>query len=139
MINGFTLMIYCCNCEKEVSARLTDGKEIYPHRSDLANLPFWKCDSCDSYVGCHHKTKNRTRPLGVIASKEIKNARVHIHRVLDPIWKSGACSRRKLYKLLSDKLGYQYHTAEIKTINEARHVYRVIIDLKKELKSKEVA
>ena len=65
--------IYCCGCGKKVSPRLTSGKEVYPHRSDLIKLPFWKCDKCGNFVGCHHKTKNRTATLGVIATKEIKN------------------------------------------------------------------
>ena len=66
-------------------ARLTDGKEVYPHRSDLNSLPFWICDRCRNFVGCHHKTKNPTRPLGCIPNKEMKNARKHIHNLLDPI------------------------------------------------------
>lgn len=121
--------IYCCSCEKEVDARLTDGSEIYPHRKDLYKLPFWKCDNCGNYVGCHHKTKDRTRPLGVIPSKEIKGARKHIHALLDPIWKSGKIKRKELYKKLSDNLGYEYHTAEIKDIEEARKIYKLIKNL----------
>jgi hypothetical protein len=117
--------IYCCCCNKEVAARLTDGSEIYPHRRDLHFMPFWKCDQCGNYVGCHHKTKNRTRPLGYIPSPELKNARNHIHRLIDPVWKSKLCSRQMLYGKISKLLGYEYHTAEIKTIEEARKVYRV--------------
>ena len=56
--------IFCCGCQRKVDARLTNGEEMYPHRYDLANLPFWKCDVCQNFVGCHHKTKNRTKPLG---------------------------------------------------------------------------
>ena len=128
------MKIFCCTCNAEVSARLTDGKEIYPHRKDLYSFPFWKCDSCNNFVGCHHKTKNRTKPLGVIASKEIKNARIKIHEILDPIWKSKQLSRSELYRRLTDELGYQYHTAEIKTIEEARNIYQIILNIKKDLK-----
>lgn len=128
------MKIFCCTCNTKVTARLTDGKEIYPHRKDLYSLPFWKCDSCNNFVGCHHKTKNRTKPLGVIASKEIKNARIKIHEILDPIWKSKQLSRSELYRILTDELGYQYHTAEIKTIEEARNIYQIILNIKKDLK-----
>jgi hypothetical protein len=69
--------IYCCGCESAVQARLTDGREIYPHRPDLADLPFWKCDGCGNHVGCHHKTNDRTRPLGNIPTPEIRIARKH--------------------------------------------------------------
>ncbi|NTG07102.1 hypothetical protein [Rhizobium rhizogenes] len=60
--------LFCCGCQAEVSARLTDGKEIYPHRRDLHDLPFWKCDACKNFVGCHHKTANHTKPLGRMTS-----------------------------------------------------------------------
>lgn len=117
--------IYCCGCTKKIEARLTDGGEIYPHRQDLKSLPFWKCDICGNCVGCHHKTKNRTQPLGCIPTKEIKNARQHIHKLIDPIWKSGRMTRKQLYKRLSDELGWKYHTANIKSVEEARQVYRL--------------
>ena len=120
------MLIRCCGCENKAEARLTDGGEIYPHRPDLKSLPFWKCDSCGNYVGCHHKTKNRTQPLGCIPTPEIKNARQHIHRLLDPIWQSGKMKRKEIYKILSDRLGWKYHTANIRSVEEARKVYRII-------------
>ena len=103
--------IRCCACETKVQARLTDGREIYPHRPDLADLPFWKCDDCGNHVGCHHKTKNRTQPLGVIPTPELRNARQHIHRILDPIYESGRTTRKALYADLSERLGWKYHTS----------------------------
>ena len=39
------MLIYCCGCAQDVTARLTDGSEIYPHRLDLADIPFWVCDT----------------------------------------------------------------------------------------------
>ena len=118
--------IYCCGCGEKVQARLTDGGEIYPHRQDLYSLPFWKCDACGNYVGCHHKTKNRTAPLGCIPTPELKNARNYIHRLLDPIWQSGKMGRKEIYKKRSDELGWKYHTAQIRSVEEARKVYRIV-------------
>ena len=115
--------IYCCQCKSDVEARLTNGAEVYPHRSDLAALPFWKCDDCGNYVGCHHKTSKPTRPLGNIPNREIRNARQHIHRILDPLWKSGRMRRGAVYAKISDAIGYQYHTAEIRSLEDARRVY----------------
>ena len=125
-------MIYCCACAKDVDARLTDGKEIYPHRPDLKSLPFWKCDTCKNFVGCHHKTKNRTAPLGCIPTAEIKDARKHIHALIDPIYQSGLMTRKKLYELLSDAVGWEYHTAKIRTIEEARTAYKAALKIVKE-------
>lgn len=117
------MQIFCCQCQSKVAARLTNGAEIYPHREDLAALPFWRCDACKNYVGCHHKTSNPTRPLGNIPNSEIRNARQRIHRILDPLWQSGRLSRRAIYAELSEALGWKYHTANIKSVEEARTVY----------------
>ena len=88
------MKITCCGCGgKKVDARLTDGIEIYPHREDLYDLPFWKCDDCGNFVGCHHKTSNRTKPLGCIATKEVKAKRIGIHQIIDPLWQSGKHKR----------------------------------------------
>jgi hypothetical protein len=125
------MLIYCCACKREVKARLTNGSEIYRARKDLHSLPFWKCDRCKNYVGCHHKTANRTKPLGNIPTKELRNARQHIHAILDPLWRCKCqCNRREeIYKELSNKLGYDYHTAEIKDIEEARKVWHLIKEM----------
>lgn len=126
-------LIYCCGCEVKVEARLTSGCEVYPHRKDLHELPFWKCDTCGNFVGCHHKTDKPTTPLGCIPTPEIKNARRHIHAILDPLWQSGRISRKKLYELLSEKTGRQYHTAQIRSVEEAREVYKEVKRIQKTL------
>jgi hypothetical protein len=126
------MLIHCCGCGNKVDARLTAGDEIYPHRPDLYDLPFWKCDACGNHVGCHHKTKDSTRPLGNIATPEIKNARQHIHKLLDPIWKSGSRSRGSVYAEISRKIGREYHTGEIESIDEARRIYVIIKEIAQE-------
>ena len=123
------MIIYCCQCEKDVTATLTDGSEIYPHRPDLYLLPFWKC-SCGNFVGCHHKTKNRTAPLGCIPNKAIKAKRMQIHAVLDPLWKDGLMSRKDLYAKLTDTLGRQYHTADLRSIAECEIILKAIKGIK---------
>lgn len=122
------MKIYCCGCDKHVSARLTDGKEIYPHRKDLYNIPFWKCDECKNFVGCHHKTKQRTNPLGCIPTKEIRYVRSLVHGLLDPLWKEGKYSRKQLYAILDQKTGMKggYHTAKIRSTDEGMKVYELL-------------
>lgn len=124
-----SMEIYCCGCNEKVEARLTNGAEVYAHREDLSGLPFWRCDKCGNFVGCHHKTDNPTNPLGCIPTPEIKNARQHIHKLLDPLWESGKIKRSALYKQISDKIGWKYHTAKIRNIDEAREIYRVIKEI----------
>lgn len=123
------MTIYCTGCEKDVEARLTDGKERYPHRPDLYELPFWKCDTCGNYVGCHHKTPQPTKPMGCIATPEILNARKKIHALLDPLWKSGKISRGSAYRYVTHRIGYEYHNGEIRSVEEARTIYRIVAKL----------
>jgi hypothetical protein len=118
--------IYCCECEKIVNAKLTLGKEIYPHRNDLWNLHFWICDICKNYVGTHNKTNNKTKPLGVIPNKEIRQLRQQIHQILDPLWKNKNIKRNILYKKISEKIGKKYHSAEIKSKNEAIKIINIL-------------
>ncbi|ACL61715.1 zinc-finger-containing protein [Methylobacterium nodulans] len=106
----------CCGA----LARLTTGREIYPHRVDLARTSFWKCDTCQGHVGCHEGTH---QPLGTPATAEVRAARKAVHRVLDPIWQDAwrirayvgrpkrdrrriqCAARRRLYAYLAHRLG----------------------------------
>lgn len=124
-----TKAIWCAGCSKETSARLTNGAEIYPHREDLFALPFWKCDTCGNHVGCHYKSKRPTEPLGIIPTAKLRNARQHIHRLIDPVWQSGKLPRGKVYAMLSERIGKQYHTAEIRSIEDAREIYKAAREL----------
>ena len=121
--------IYCCECQHETVCQLVDGKEIYPHRTELQALPFWRCPACFNYVGCHNKTRYSTRPLGNIPTEEMRAVRSAIHREMDPLWKSGVLSRKKLYAYLSTVIGRTYHTAELRTLEEAQKVYVAVESL----------
>lgn len=128
------LLIYCCGCKRETRPRITNGEEIYPHREDLKDIPFWKCDRCKNYVGCHHKTIDRFRPLGNIPTPEIRRARNFIHEILDPIWKEGHMKRRQVYNFMAKKLRIpEFHTGDIRDIEEAREVYLIAKKLSESL------
>tara|TARA_R110000851_G_scaffold322318_4_gene488277 strand:- start:707 stop:1120 length:414 start_codon:yes stop_codon:yes gene_type:complete len=128
------LAIYCCGCGQDVAAFLTSGENVYSNREDLAKKPFWRCDQCRNFVGCHDKTKTPTKPLGCIPTPKIKNARRHIHKLIDPLWQNWPepfRARAWIYRWLSGKLGYQYHTAEIRSVEEARKIYKLCLSIKK--------
>jgi hypothetical protein len=120
------MIIHCCECNIFIEARLTNGEEIYPHRIDLYKLPFWICDKCSNYVGCHHKTKNRTMPLGSIPTPELRKERRYMHSILDPIWKSGKMKRKDIYAMISKKIGRDFHTADIRTTKEALEIFTLL-------------
>jgi hypothetical protein len=119
------MKIHCCQCQRKVRARLTNGAEIYPRSPSLAKLPFWACPDCGNYVGCHHKNGSGLVPLGYIATPELRSARQHIHALIDPVWKSGRMTRRAIYKAISEAIGREFHTAKIRSVEDAREVYRV--------------
>ena len=67
--------------------------------------------------------------MGVIASKEIKEKRIEIHNIIDPLFLSGKINRKELYKVISDRLGYTYHTANIKTTEEANKILQIVYSI----------
>lgn len=127
------MIIFCCTCNQDVEAELANGQFVYPRRADLYELPFWLCPTCHNSVGCHHKTSDRTKPLGVIPSIQIKNYRKQIHEIMDPIWKLGLMPRGKVYAKLSKSLDRPYHTAEIRTQGEAELIIEAIKQLRQEV------
>lgn len=129
--------IWCCQCGADVEARLTNGFEVYPGRRDLWEIPLWKCDACGNHVGCHyrhHEQAMRTRPLGVIPNAELSLARQHIHAKLDPLFRDGLTNRKHLYAELARFLGRRYHTSEIRSVDEARRVYRKVLEIERALR-----
>ncbi len=130
------LQLWCIECDQDVDAQLITGGDVYPHRRDLADLPFWQCPTCKHFVGCHHKTADRTKPLGCIPNAMMKVARGHIHRILDPLWRNRLIGRRELYEEIGRRIGDDdYHTAELRSIEGARRVYAVVREIADELKA----
>lgn len=130
-----TIRVFCCGCQKDVEPRLTTGSEVYPTRPDLAGLPFWRCDTCGNWVGCHHKTNARTRPLGNIPTAPLRSMRISIHGILDPLWKQGRMARGVVYRIQAKELGVaSYRTAEIRSIEEAHKVYDVVKRIARSMK-----
>lgn len=128
--------IYCVGCSEDVDAELVSGKEVYPHRSDLVDIPFWRCPVCHNFVGCHYKSANPTRPLGVIATKKLKRMRMAIHRQLDSMWRINGRKNKKLrgeiYRELSQRLGFDYHTGNIQSEEDAYKVLKILNEMKGE-------
>ena len=119
-----TRYIYCVHCQGHVDARLTNGKEIYPGLYALRKSAFYICDSCKNYVGCHKGRDHR--PLGCIPTPELRHARKLIHELMDPLWQQGLARRSEIYAALSKLIGREYHTAELRSVDEARVVYRFL-------------
>ena len=127
------MKIYCVACGSKVEVRLTDGSEIYPHRPDLASLPFWKHDVCGNYVGCHHNSDNPTKPKGDIPTPEVRSYRVTLHRLIDPLWQNGYIKRKHLYARMSQGMGFTYHTGNVRDRETFEKAYAVATSIKEGL------
>ena len=133
MPRGKTTELWCVSCGKNVRAKMVRGSKVYPHRPDLKHLPFWECPNCLNTVGTHYKSSDPLKPLGVIATKEMKAIRMDIHHLIDPIWKNQIMTRTQVYKFISARLGHEYHTGELRTVGEARKVLMIVGQLRKGL------
>lgn len=96
-------IVACPYCFKP--AELVTGKEVYPHRPDLAERKFYECRPCKAYVGVHMGT---TKPLGRLANAELRAAKQAAHAAFDPTWKGklpkqGA--RKAAYREMADRFG----------------------------------
>ena len=91
-------------------AKLVSGLDIYPHREDLTYLWFYACKPCNAWVGTHLKTGE---PLGTLANKKTRNARMRAHQWFDPIWKHKEMQRREAYFWLSRQLGIPFDDTHI--------------------------
>jgi len=95
------------------AAHLVSGDVVYPHRSDLAHLKFWRCAPCKAYVGCHRRgvwvhdalgdtvVSDGTLPLGSLANGPLRQLRTQAHAAFDGIWKSGSLGRDVAYAQLA--------------------------------------
>ncbi len=115
--------IFCVECNKEVIAVRVTGDIIYPHRRDLHLKRFFKCLDCDNYVGTH---RDSGKPLGVIPSKELRKQRMKIHELIDPVWKNGTMKRGEMYQKIKEFLGYEFHTAEIDSMEKAKDIFETL-------------
>lgn len=117
----------CAHCGSE--CRLTNGKEIYPHRSDLHALFFWKCDPCSAYVGCHKagmsdNNPEGKKPLGTAADAELRRLRQQVHSTVDPIWQNAkhrGRARQAVYKALTN-IGHRLGFVDIGTSFHSSHL-----------------
>lgn len=93
--------VMCSYCNKP--AKLKTGKQLYPHRPDLADIKMWVCIPCNARVGIYKNSKSLA-PKGTLANKELRILRIKVHELFDPMWKKGKRSRTQAYVWLSHKL-----------------------------------
>jgi hypothetical protein len=110
-------------------AKLVTGADVYPRMELIADKHFWKCDPCQSWVGCHPGTTN---PLGLLANAEHRIAKSVAHVAFDPLWKSRCMTRDEAYNWLAKAMGIHRRHAHIGwfTLEECRRVVELCSALK---------
>jgi len=73
------------------------GRDMYPTHSRLWTKHLYRCTPCDAHVGCH---PNTTTPLGTLANRPLRAARMAAHTAFDKLWQGGDMPRWAAYKWL---------------------------------------
>ena len=95
--------VVCPYCNKE--APWISNEEVYGKRYGKSYMCYW-CEPCDAYVGCHQNTRV---PLGIMANKFLRQQRMKIHRIIDPLWKSGEYTRKSIYGRITNEIRREFH------------------------------
>ena len=100
----------CPYCNKE--ALYLTSEQFYG-RDFGTNL--YVCFDCDARVGTHERTK---KPLGTMATKELRELRKQCHSLFDKMWKSGKLTRKQAYKWLQESMEISKSKAHIGMFDE---------------------
>lgn len=90
----------CVTDETQNSAEWDAVEEAYLSGHPI-DAPEWK-EACGAYVGMHPFTDI---PLGVLATKEMREARKRCKPAFIRLYASGKMSRNDAYKVLAEKMG----------------------------------
>ncbi len=96
-------------------AELVTGRDVYPHRPDLARVRLYRCEPCGAHVGCHRGTK---KPLGRLANASLRAAKMRAHAAFDPLWRGGTMRRGEAYAWLAKALGIDIRDCHIGMFDE---------------------
>lgn len=134
---------HCQHCN--VACIETLGIEIWPEAGpELAGKVLWRCPLCHARVGSHPDGS----PLGTAADKALRDARVHVHGLLDPIWQKAdlhpayaastkdvkglavirRTARRRVYRYLAAAMALDFQDCHVALmdIEECRVAWRTL-------------
>lgn len=111
------MTIICRYCNRP--AQLVTGDRVYPHRPDLRQHKFWRCAPCGAWVGVHPGTD---KPLGILATAELRRLKTLVHAALDPLWlkRPRRMKRGEAYAWLAKGLGITSDECHVGMFDEDR-------------------
>jgi len=96
-------MTICCSyCGDE--AKRVKGKALYPKHKYLWGKIYFRCEPCDAHVGTHDGTGE---PLGTLANKSLRMARMDAHQAFDQMWREHVVHRSFAYRWLRNRMGLE--------------------------------
>lgn len=102
------LSIVCDYCGQK--AALVKSSVIYgPTYPDFGLM--WYCKDCQAWVGTHENSKDH-KPLGRLANKELRTAKMQAHQAFDRLWRRKII-RDKCSKTKARKAGYAWLAAKL--------------------------
>lgn len=105
---------------------LVDNSVLYNGRSYGAWPWVYFCQACKASVGCH---PHSVYPLGTMATPKVRQARNALHKLLDPLWRSGQMTRSKLYAEVACRLDYPagraFHIGEL-SLEECQEAHQIL-------------
>ena len=81
--------------------------------------PRWTCAPCDTSVGCHPRT---TTPLGTMATKAQRSARMAAHAAFDPLWQYKLARNPRMPKGEARRAAYAWLAGELGLDIERCHI-----------------
>lgn len=126
--------VLCSYCGKP--AEFVDGTRLYGRPGEWSSKHFWVCFDCEAWVGCH-KANSRygfegNEPLGTLANKWLRKARLRVHGVLDPLWQSKSIARTTLYYWLATKLDIPVEECHVGLfdLNRCALAYNAVLEIR---------
>jgi hypothetical protein len=98
-------LVICPYCGRQ--AKYVDSAEVY-HGKSYGMI--YLCRYCNAWVGVH---KGTDKPLGRLADGDLRKAKQKAHKAFDPMWMSGAMTRRQAYEWLAEWLEIEIHKCHI--------------------------
>lgn len=105
--------VICTYCNQP--ARLVTGDKVYPHLPTLFVRRYWMCAPCKAWVGVHKNSPDA--PMGTIANRELRMARMNAHQAFDRLWKKHGMPRTMAYAILSGMMGIRKKDCHIGFFN----------------------
>ena len=118
--------LFCVQCNDNVDVTLVNGEVICPTMPHTHHNFFYQCNFCANYVGFR---ENFNKSFIFIPTPEMRNLKIEIHKIIDPIWQNEILTREEVYNKISERIGKKFHAGSLKSIDEAKYIIYCVKEL----------